>query len=150
MPIHVKCGCGGIMWASDSHAGKTGRCPSCGATIRVPIPTAIPTAIPDILSAEAEPSISATASMPWYWRFVRGAAWVPLGVGAIYLVWGIISAARELRAGLPEYALMFVGINVGVFLIGSLLTGVLLVATDAAKHLKELRDKAAAQPGSSS
>lgn len=144
MPIHVKCGCGGIMWASDSHAGKTGQCPSCGATVRVPIPTAIPTAIPDILSDEAEPSMSATASMPWYWRFMRGAAWVPLGAGCVMFV--VVMILPFWVYSPPTLFVMALNLLVGCgwLLAGACLSGSLLLATDAVRHLKEIRDKTVA------
>ncbi len=43
MPIPIKCdGCGYQTHVSDASAGKSGRCPKCGATVQVPDPNAPP------------------------------------------------------------------------------------------------------------
>ena len=38
MPITVHCPKGHRLVANDDHAGKTGRCPVCSATVSIPMP----------------------------------------------------------------------------------------------------------------
>ena len=40
MPISVTCSCGKSFCVRDEHAGKRGRCPSCGVAVRIPAPGA--------------------------------------------------------------------------------------------------------------
>jgi hypothetical protein len=36
MPIEVTCGCGRVISVPDAHAGKRGKCPSCGSVVFIP------------------------------------------------------------------------------------------------------------------
>ncbi|MEM8781841.1 MAG: hypothetical protein AAGE65_03205 [Planctomycetota bacterium] len=38
MPIEIACGCGKRFRVADAHAGKSGKCPGCGAAFSVPVP----------------------------------------------------------------------------------------------------------------
>ncbi len=62
MPITVQCGgCTKRFRASDQHAGKRGKCPSCGAVIHVPEPTPPPpsqSTLASLLDEEMVPSAS--------------------------------------------------------------------------------------------
>ena len=40
MPITVTCSCGKRFRVRDEHAGKRGKCPSCGAAVTIPAPGA--------------------------------------------------------------------------------------------------------------
>jgi hypothetical protein len=40
MPITVACNCGKRFRVRDEHAGKRGKCPSCGAAVTIPAPGA--------------------------------------------------------------------------------------------------------------
>lgn len=39
MPIEVKCTCGQTFHVEEQHAGKRGKCPSCGGVVQIPKPS---------------------------------------------------------------------------------------------------------------
>src|SRR5688572_12116225 len=71
MPISVTCACGTRLRARDESAGKTIRCPKCGAGIEVPT---VPAEVPAPEAADERPAASrpfAPRSVPARERSVR-------------------------------------------------------------------------------
>jgi hypothetical protein len=61
MPIQFKCKCGHVLNVPDKFAGKNGKCPQCGETVKVPIPKA---AAPKTAASSAAPAGTPTGRAP--------------------------------------------------------------------------------------
>lgn len=61
MPIKLKCNCGQVLNVPDAMAGKSGKCPKCQATLRIPAAAGAATAGQ---TAAAKPAASSTTAKP--------------------------------------------------------------------------------------
>jgi hypothetical protein len=89
VPIRIACSCGKRLNAPDSLAGKTGKCPACGARIAIPGPG--PAAPAQAASDKPPPPGPRPGSLPKPW-------WVPrLLACGIGLIVGIVLMAIGTR-----------------------------------------------------
>ncbi len=63
MPIKLKCNCGQVLNVPDAMAGKSGKCPKCQATLRIPAAAGAPAASSPA-AATAKPASAKTAAKP--------------------------------------------------------------------------------------
>jgi hypothetical protein len=164
--IEVRCPCGRIHTALDSAAGKKARCEGCGATLLIPLLAAsallfgpppgesVTEPADDGPPVELPPEPASPAafeipklvrqppapSEPWFYWFLETYAWISmiLGVGQLVVTAGVTFARFDpdsfaLVALLP--LLISLGWLLGIMLVSCLL----LVAVDAARHLRAIR-----------